>query len=177
MTGLGSNMGDPVREVLATADGLRVQLVTINSGQRIPWHIHTSVSDTIIAVTGLVDVEVASEGHHLLQPGERTASMPYHEEKPNKDLAPLSSGISVFYLKPSKNDLPLRIETLDPDVDHAASVILALSAISDSYAYPAILVEADMCAAMDGREMESIEASLISFSGMKPLRRNSRPFR
>ena len=71
MTGSGGDMAGPVREVLATADGLRVQMVTIEAGQRIPWHMHTSVSDTIVAVTGVVDVEVASEGHHLLKPGER----------------------------------------------------------------------------------------------------------
>ena len=71
MTGPGGDMAGPLREVLATVDGLRVQLVTIEAGQRIPWHMHTSVSDTIVAVTGVVDVEVASEGHHLLKPGER----------------------------------------------------------------------------------------------------------
>jgi quercetin dioxygenase-like cupin family protein len=71
MTGPGSDMAGPVREVLATVDGLRVQLVTIDTGQRIPWHMHTAVSDTIVAVTGVVDVEAATDGHHLLQPGER----------------------------------------------------------------------------------------------------------
>lgn len=59
-----------VRELLATAEGLRVQLVTIAAEQRIPWHRHTSVSDTIIAVAGVVDVDVEGEGHHLLRGGE-----------------------------------------------------------------------------------------------------------
>lgn len=68
----GSDQGaGPVRELLATAEGLRVQLVTIAAEQRIPWHRHTSVSDTIIAVAGVVDVDVEGEGHHLLRGGER----------------------------------------------------------------------------------------------------------
>lgn len=68
----GSDHGaEPVRELLASAQGLRVQLVTIEAGQRIPWHRHTSVSDTIIAVAGVVDVEIEGEGHHLLRGGER----------------------------------------------------------------------------------------------------------
>ena len=36
MPGPGGDMAGPVREVLATADGLRVQMVTIEAGQRIP---------------------------------------------------------------------------------------------------------------------------------------------
>ncbi len=113
----------------------------------------------------------------LLDAGERTAAMPYYEEKPNKDLAQLAEAVKAFYLKPSASDLPLRIETTEPDIGKAASLILSLSAISENFAYPAVLVEADMCAALDGNEMESIESSLVSLSGMRPLRRNSRPFR
>jgi hypothetical protein len=113
----------------------------------------------------------------LLEEGERTSSMPYFEERPNPDLAKLAERVSVFYMKPSRNDLPLRIETTEPDTAKAASLVYSLSAISESFAYPAILVEADMCAALDGKEMESIQSSLISLCGMRPLRRNSRPFR
>lgn len=113
----------------------------------------------------------------LLEAGERTKAMPYYEEKPKGDMAEIAKGITVFYLKPSQNDLPLRIEIAGTDADRAASLILGLCAVSENYAYPAILVEADMCAALDGREIESIESSLISLSGMRPLRRNARPFR
>jgi quercetin dioxygenase-like cupin family protein len=71
MTTDNDHGADPVRELLASAPGLRVQLVTIEAGQQIPQHCHTSVSDTIIAVAGVVDVEVEGEGHHLLRGGER----------------------------------------------------------------------------------------------------------
>jgi hypothetical protein len=115
---------------------------------------------------------------YLLEEGERTTAMPYLEDKaPNRDVASLGEHINVFYLKPSRNDLPLRIEVMDSDVGQAASLICSLSAISDNFAYPAILVEADMCAALDPGELESVEATLLSLSGMRPLRRNSRPFR
>jgi hypothetical protein len=115
---------------------------------------------------------------YLLNGGERTRGMPYFSGKaPPADLAALGSGVDVFYIKPSKNDLPLRIEALGTGTSRAASLILALSAISENFAYPAALVEADMRAALDPAEMEIIESMLASLSGMRPLRRNSRPFR
>lgn len=64
--------GEPLREVLAEVEGLRVQIVTIGSGQRVRWHEHTAVSDTIIAVVGSLVVETAAPpAHHRLEPGER----------------------------------------------------------------------------------------------------------
>lgn len=116
---------------------------------------------------------------HLLDHWERTRAMPYFQEKqgPAKDLLALSEGVEVFYLKPSEHDLPLRIEAYRCDIDKAASLICTLSAISENFAYPAVLIEADMCAALDPASMEAIESSLLNLSGLKPLRRNSRPFR
>jgi hypothetical protein len=115
---------------------------------------------------------------YLLDEWERTKALPYFDDKaPSKELAALGERVSVFYLKPSKNDLPLRIEAYDCDEGHAASLVCGLCAISERFAYPAILIEADMCAALEPKEMEFIEESLVSLSGMKPLRRNSRPFR
>jgi quercetin dioxygenase-like cupin family protein len=63
---------EPLREVLAEADGLRVQIVTVAPGQRIRWHQHTAVSDTIVAVAGVVIVETAEPpARHRLASGER----------------------------------------------------------------------------------------------------------
>jgi len=116
---------------------------------------------------------------YLLREGERTKAMPYFEDKrgQGKEMLALGERVSVFYLKPSAHDLPLRIEAYDCDISKAASVISSLSAISENFAYPAVLVEADMCAALDPKEMEPVESSLLVLSGLKPLRRNSRPFR
>lgn len=116
---------------------------------------------------------------YLLKEGERTKAIPYHGERkpPGKELQILAGKVSVFYLKPSEHDLPLRIEAFDCDPAKAASIVLALSAISETFAYPAVLIEADMCAALDPSEMESIQGSLLSMTGLRPLRRDSRPFR
>ena len=114
---------------------------------------------------------------YLLQQGERTKEVDYFDEKPmNKELAALGKRIKVTYMKPAKDDLPLRVEILG-DVEKASSIVYSLSAISERFAYPAILVEADMCAALDGTEIESIEFSLSRLAGLRPLRRNFRPFR
>ena len=112
---------------------------------------------------------------HLLNEGERTSDFSYFDETTHH--ADFTKRIKVFYLRPSEHDLPLRIEMLQSvqDVDRVASVLCTLSAISDNFAYPAILIEADMRAALDSKELSSIN-SLIDMD-IKPLRRNSRPFR
>ncbi|MBU0532961.1 DNA double-strand break repair nuclease NurA [Candidatus Micrarchaeota archaeon] len=111
--------------------------------------------------------------NYFLEAGERTNELQYSDAKPSKDLAKLYDQVKVFYLKASANDLPLRIETIS-DVDKAASSVHSLSSISDRFAYPAVLIEADMCAAFDRKDAESLETAL---SNLNPLRRNSRPFR
>lgn len=114
---------------------------------------------------------------YLLGEGERTKEFPYFEKTPpNNELGELGARIAVTYIKPSENDIPLRTEVLG-DVEKAASYVMGLSAISSHFAYPAALIEADMCAALDPLEMESIERQLQSKAGIMPLRRNSRPFR
>jgi hypothetical protein len=114
---------------------------------------------------------------YLLDECERTEEMNYFGDHPPKELASLGKHVKIFYLKPAKHDLPLRIEVLGDEIDKAASIICSLSAISEHFAYPAILIEADMCAALNPNEMQSIESYLQSMAGIKPLRRNFRPFR
>ncbi|NYZ73696.1 DNA double-strand break repair nuclease NurA [Candidatus Micrarchaeota archaeon] len=117
---------------------------------------------------------------HLLDAGERTSVFPYFDDK-QKEPEGFWERLKVFYIKPSEHDLPLRIEFLQPSTKEAdentlASLILSLSSISQNFAYPAILVEADMRAAMDPKEIERIQDSLRSLD-IAPLRRNARPFR
>ena len=77
MTNVPVDNGEPVREVLASAPGLRVQLVTIAPGQRIPWHHHTEVSDTIVAIVGPVVVQFRDGAPpHRLEAGERLTIVP-----------------------------------------------------------------------------------------------------
>jgi len=122
---------------------------------------------------------------HMLDKGERTSAFRYFD-KGQKEPEGFWDRLKVFYIKPSENDLPLRIEHLAPaggkddgahdGSDETASLILSLSSISDAFAYPAILIEADMRAAMDPAEAERLQAD-ISALDIRPLRRDSRPFR
>jgi len=114
----------------------------------------------------------------LLRKGESTRIFPYaKEETPvTKEL----KNVFSFYLKPSDFDLPLRIEFVDDNNSEKIPVIVnSLSAISENYAYPASLIEADLCAVMNPVEMEKVKSELSSLLGssLKPLRRSSRPFR
>lgn len=120
--------------------------------------------------------------HYLLKEGERTFVFNYREENTIiRDLSPWGRKVNILYLKPSKNDRPLRVEFLPSKFSFSefASILHTLSSISSSYAYPAILIEADMRAALNPEEMESAEKMFSFYSGgtVLPLRRNSRPFR
>jgi hypothetical protein len=114
---------------------------------------------------------------HLLRQGERTEGFAYSDATTSKEIKPLGDQVSIFYLKPSDADIPLRIETLCADADRAASLIMSLSSISERFAYPAVLIEADLCAAFDRKDAEMLQADVLSLTQANPLRRNSRPFR
>jgi len=119
--------------------------------------------------------------HFLLKKGERTCIFPYAKEDTpaTKELKRFGE-VYCFYIKPSDFDLPLRIEFVkDKSGARLPEMINSLSSISENYAYPAALIEADLCAAMDPVEMEKVKSELSALLGssLKPLRRSSRPFR
>lgn len=109
----------------------------------------------------------------LLEVGERTKEIDYTEFK---EFQSLSKKIKITYMKPSINDLPFRVEIFG-DVEKISSIVYTLSAISSQFAYPAILIEADLRAALLPIEIESVKNSLSRLAGIAPLRRNFRPFR
>ncbi|MBI4399660.1 DNA double-strand break repair nuclease NurA [Candidatus Micrarchaeota archaeon] len=123
----------------------------------------------------------------LLNEGERTFAFSYTKDTKNhqalKELRDWGSKINVFYLKPVINDRPLRVEFLvgAKTYDEIASLVYTLSGINKSYAYPAILIEADLRAALDRREMDRVYRQLFTRTGMRSsvmkLRRDNRPFR
>jgi len=124
--------------------------------------------------------------HFLLKPGERTAAFSYSsdvkEHQVLRDLGDWGSKINVFYLKPVAGDRPLRVEFVgDKSFDGLAETIHALSAINSKYAYPAVLIEADLRAAMNPIELERTYRDLFANTGLRSsmmkLRRDSRPFR
>jgi hypothetical protein len=125
--------------------------------------------------------------HFLLDAGERTFEFHYssaeREHQVLKDLGAWSAKMNALYLKPVKDDRPLRVEFLKTkkNADEVASLIYSLSTINQKYAYPAILIEADMRAAMDRTEIDRTCRNLLLRAGRRvsflPLRRDSRPFR
>ena len=123
----------------------------------------------------------------LLEEGERTCAFSYSSSPAKhqilKDLGSWSEKILSFYLKPVKGDRPLRVEFLSGQktFDDVASFIHSLSRIHKAYAYPAVLIEADMRAALSPDEFDYAYGRLFSKLGggssMMHLRRNIRPFR
>jgi hypothetical protein len=113
----------------------------------------------------------------LLKQGERTKEITYSNGTTSKELKALGDQVKIFYLKPSESDIPLRIESLGSEIKITASLLLSLSSISERFAYPAVLIEADLCAAFDRKDVDSLQTDITSLSETNPLRRNSRPFR
>lgn len=134
--------------------------------------------------------------NHFLKEKERTFAMKY-SANPSKhavlrDLKDYADSICLFYLKCFNEDRPMRVEflggtSMDANsgasdraikFNEIASIAYSLSAINKSYAYPAVLIEADLRAALDPIEMERALKTLSSLSEhVQPLKRNSRPFR
>jgi len=125
--------------------------------------------------------------YFMLEAGERTCAFSYSSSPAKhqilKDLGQWAERILSFYLKPVADDRPLRVEFLSGQKTFAevASLVHSLSRMHKAYAYPAILIEADLRAAMDADEFERAYGSLFSrlgrSSSLMRLRRNSRPFR
>jgi quercetin dioxygenase-like cupin family protein len=58
------------RELVSEADGLRVQILTLGPGEKVPWHCHSVVSDIFICLEGTTVVETrAPRARHELAPG------------------------------------------------------------------------------------------------------------
>jgi hypothetical protein len=125
--------------------------------------------------------------YFMLEEGERTCAFTY-SSSPTKhnvlrDLGQWSEKILSFYLKPVKEDRPLRIEFLSGQrtFSEIATLVHSLSALHKAYAYPAILIEADLRAALSPDDFERAYGSLWSRLSRSPslmrLRRNIRPFR
>ncbi len=123
----------------------------------------------------------------FLKEGERTCAFRYSANPTRhqvlKDFGQWSEQIVAMYLKPVANDRPLRVEFLanGKTIDEIASLVNELSRQNKQYAHPAILIEADMRAALSHVEIERAYRDLFVKVGPKSallkLRRNSRPFK
>ncbi|MEM3030922.1 MAG: DNA double-strand break repair nuclease NurA [Candidatus Micrarchaeia archaeon] len=125
--------------------------------------------------------------HFLLEKGERTPALPLSSATAQhsilKDFGTWGGRIAVLYLKPGKEDRPLRVEFIwgAAQPDAVAALVHSLACINEKYAYPAVLIEADLRAALDRTELERIYRELVLTAGLSAsalrLRRDSRPFR
>lgn len=136
--------------------------------------------------------------HLLLKEGERTSAFSFSEnENPRlRDFGALGATVCGAYIKPAKYDRPLRIDFLLPAaagtaesmetgenafVKNLAEALNFLSLGHRAYAYPAVLVEADLRAALDAKELDFASREVLAKVGRNAqflqLRRNTRPFR
>ncbi len=59
------------RELVSEADGLRVQILTLGPGEKVPWHCHSVVTDIFICLDGTTVIETrAPRARHELARGE-----------------------------------------------------------------------------------------------------------
>lgn len=65
------------REVIAEVEGLRTSILTIASGQCVPWHHHSTVTDTFFCIEGPMQIELRNpDERRVLAPGDTTAVQP-----------------------------------------------------------------------------------------------------
>ena len=127
---------------------------------------------------------------YLLEQGERSFAFSYASSvKEHPVLNDFKKGwaerIHAFYLKPSAFDRPLRVEFLHSSnsiTKHAgdlASLVYALSSLHREYAYPSVLIEADLRARLKPEEIEIVFDKISDRLGARfnlLMRRDKRPF-
>jgi quercetin dioxygenase-like cupin family protein len=60
------------REMVAEGADLRVQVLTLVAGQRVPWHYHSEVTDSFVCLEGPTVVETRPPHKiYQLKPGQR----------------------------------------------------------------------------------------------------------
>jgi len=65
------------REQVAEISGVRVQVLTLESGEIIPWHYHSTVFDIFVCLKGTTIVETrAPRTRQELTPGEHCIVLP-----------------------------------------------------------------------------------------------------
>lgn len=179
---------DLYKRLYETCAKKRVNLVGVMKDSRGKRFVEMLARSTAESKESLLSTSDTVFLDHLLKENERTFVFRYSKVPSKnpimKDLGEWSDRILTMYLKPVKKDRPLRIEYLavnDLTFDEVASTISRMSAVHPHYAYPPILIEVDLRAAMDPVEVERLMGDLSMRIGhgsrFMPLRRDSRPFR
>jgi len=126
---------------------------------------------------------------YFLNAGERSSCFTYTKNiKQHPVLSDFSekwsNHIFGLYIKPSNYDRPLRVEfiskgNIKEKADEVAKVAFALSSLHREYAYPSILIEADMHAKLKQDEVEIVYNKIMDKLGNSiklKMRRDNRPF-
>ena len=65
------------RELIMEGTDMRVQVLTLDEGESIPWHFHSEITDYFVCLEGTLVVETrAPSNTHLLEVGERCSVSP-----------------------------------------------------------------------------------------------------
>ena len=126
----------------------------------------------------------------LLKKGERSLTFSYASKAEKHPILndldkKWSERIRALYLKPTEYDRPLRIEfiangeRLSKQADKVAAVTHALSCLHKEYAYPSVLIEADLRARLKPEEINLVFDKLADKVGRNAFvqqRRDKRPF-
>ncbi len=81
------------RRLIAETAGLRVQILTLEGDEEVPWHHHTEITDTFICLDGPMIVQVKGRnGNHELNPGEMLEVPPMTGHR----VAPQNGGLCRF---------------------------------------------------------------------------------
>lgn len=127
---------------------------------------------------------------YLLEVGERSFAFKYSKSISEHPILmdydkKWSTSIYALYLKPAPYDRPLRIEfinrknNLTEYADRIASVAYSLSSMHREYAYPSVLIEADLRARLKPEEIDIVFNKIVDKLSKHvkiKMRRESRPF-
>ena len=178
-----------VQELYAVASEKNCELVgCVEDSRGNRW---TGILDKELEVEGMEEYHDAVLLNDLLERQERSFIFSYTKnalEHPilNDFKKEWQNAIFAFYLKPTQYDFPLRVEFLNPNngnpaekAEKIAGLVLAQSSMHKEYAFPAVLIEADLRAGLKPEEINLVKDKIIDKIGKNAFilrRRDRRPF-
>ncbi len=160
----------------ATEQGIQlVGAIEDSRSRKISRKIGIKSLDNLLLHQALKQGQRTSEFNYSDEPGNHPVLSDFSTEKRNK--------VKAMYIKPSKNDTPLRLEYLENHMKPGkiASYVKSISKIAENYSYPVPLIEADLHAKLTEKQKDLIVQRIKNQAGETPAlrekRRNQRPFK
>jgi len=181
-------MLEKVQELYSTAAKSKCELVgCVEDSRGNRWR---SILEEAFRLEGLEEYHDAVLLNDLLEKGERSFVFSYTKnasEHPilNEFRKEWQNAIFAFYLKPTKFDFPLRVEFLNPEgnalerAEKIAGIVLSQASMHKEYAYPTVLIEADLRAKLKPEEINLVRDKIVDKIGKNAFilrRRDRRPF-